>query len=176
MFQQNCSIKIEIDQLILMHLTLKKLKEINLFVICHYIWGNILKYIAVTAQLIAMKIVHTGLYHFKIGSIWYVSGVILQILNREKFWLFSVILKRILLEYSFYRSYVKPPLPELKKGRSVTVLGENFSHVSLQDDPCVYVLQSGDDEEKSLQKLFQQNMKFLGDNGFNSGNHKHKFQ
>ena len=65
-------------------------------------------------------------------------GVILQIWNREKFWPFAVILKRSesLLEYSFYISYEKPLLPELGKGRSATVLGDNFSHVFLQDDPC----------------------------------------
>ena len=47
--------------------------------------------------------------------------VILQIWNRKKFWLFSVILKRSdsLLEYSFYVSYVKPLLPELPPGWSL---------------------------------------------------------
>ena len=64
--------------------------------------------------------------------------VILQIWNREKFWLCSVILKRSdsLLEYCFYISYVKQLLPEHENGRSGRVLGDNFSHVSLQDDPC----------------------------------------
>ena len=40
------------------------------------------------------------------------AGVLLQISNREKFWPFSVILKRSvsLLEYSFYIFYVKPLL------------------------------------------------------------------
>ena len=32
--------------------------------------------------------------------------------------------------------YVKPCLPELEKGTSGAVLGDNFSHVSLQDDSC----------------------------------------
>ena len=65
-------------------------------------------------------------------------GVILQIRNREKFWPFSVILMRsdCLSEY-IYISYVKLLLPELEKGRSGTVLGDNFSHLSLQDDPWV---------------------------------------
>ena len=51
--------------------------------------------------------------------------------------LFSVNLKRSdsLFVYSFYISYVKPLLPELEKGNSGTVLGDNFSHVSLQDVP-----------------------------------------
>ena len=68
------------------------------------------------------------------------SGVILQIWNREKFWLFSVILKRSysLLKNSFYIFYVKRLLPELEKGRSLTVFGDNSFHISLQDDPVIY--------------------------------------
>ena len=56
-------------------------------------------------------------------------------LKRQKFLPFSVILKRSdsLLEYYFYISYVKLLVFELEKGRSGTVLGDNFSHVSLQD-------------------------------------------
>ena len=67
-----------------------------------------------------------GLYNYSLCSI-----------HREKFWPFSVILKRsdILLEFSFYISYVKPLIPELEKGRSGTVMGDHFSHISLQDDP-----------------------------------------
>ena len=71
---------------------------------------------------------------------WYYTSVILFLLNgfiMIRIFPFSVILKRrdSLLEYSSYISFVKPLLPEHEKGRSVTALGDNFSHVSLQDDP-----------------------------------------
>ena len=57
------------------------------------------------------------------------AGIILQIWNREKPWLFSIIFKRSdsLFEHSFYILYV----PELEKGRNGTVLGKHFSHVPL---------------------------------------------
>ena len=63
------------------------------------------------------------------------SGVILQIWKRKKFWPFYS-----LLEYSWKFLYIlcKTILPELEKWRSGTVLGDNFSHISLQDDPCMY--------------------------------------
>ena len=40
-----------------------------------------------------------------------------------------------LLEYPSYISYLKPLVTELEKGRSWTVLGHHFSHVSIWDDP-----------------------------------------
>ena len=63
----------------------------------------------------------------KVKIFQWLTGIILQIWNREKFWLFSVILKRSdsLLEY------VKQLLSELEKRRIWTVLGEHSSHISL---------------------------------------------
>ena len=45
-----------------------------------------------------------------------------------------------ILEFSFYISYVIPLLPELEKGRSGTVMGDSFSHVSLQDHSWIQQL------------------------------------
>ena len=52
-----------------------------------------------------------GFFHWENSTD--ISRIILQIWNREKFWPFSIILKRSdsLLEYSFYISYVKPTSP-----------------------------------------------------------------
>ena len=67
------------------------------------------------------------------GRVVRVAEIILQIWNSKKFWPFSIILKRSgsLLEYSFYISYFKLFLSELKKGRRETVWGPLLPRLSL---------------------------------------------